>query len=187
MGLGKYGAVNAAKGGGILTIVLLSAYRIIDYFLKDNSTLNTLIGTLATDVVKVGFATGASVLAGTSIAALGVALSSGAATGAFVGAIVVVGPLAAVIAVGLISSYYLSEADEKFRITENVIAVLDEIEEKGIQGIIDEKKQSLVNKGRDMANDAAESIVDYAAESTKRVLARSLNTIFRKLVNPGIR
>ena len=187
MGLGKYGAVNAAKGGGVLTIILLSTYRVVDYFLKDNSTLNTLIGTLATDVVKVGLATGASVIAGSSMAALGVALSSGAATGAFVGAIVVVGPLAAVIAVGLITSYVLSEADEKYRITENVIAVLDEIEEKGIRGIIDEKKQSLVNKGKDMANDAAESIIDYAVESTKRILARSLNKIYRKMVNPGIR
>ncbi len=187
MGLGKYGAVNAAKVGGVLTIILLSTYRVIDYFLKDNSTLNQLVGTLATDVVKVGLATGASVLAGSSVAALGVALSSGTATGAIVGGIVAIGPLAAVIVVGLITSYALSYADEEFRITENVIAVLDEIEEKGIQGIINEKKQAIVNKGKDLANDAAESIVNYTLENTKKILLKSLNDIFRKMVSPSIR
>ena len=60
MGLGKAGAVAAAKQGGILTVVLLSSYRVADYFLTDQSTLSQLVGTLATDIVKVGIATGAS-------------------------------------------------------------------------------------------------------------------------------
>ncbi len=53
MGLGKYGAVQAAKGGGVLTIVLVTAFRVIDYFLTDSATLNQLIGTLATDVIRI--------------------------------------------------------------------------------------------------------------------------------------
>jgi len=61
MGLGKAGAITAAKQGGILTVVLLSAYRVTDYFLTDQATLSQLIGTLATDVVKVGIATAASI------------------------------------------------------------------------------------------------------------------------------
>ena len=71
MGLGKYGAVQAAKSGGILTIIFVSAYRVIDYFLTDSATLNQLIGTLATDVVKVGLATGASIAAATFVASTG--------------------------------------------------------------------------------------------------------------------
>ncbi|MEJ2756300.1 MAG: hypothetical protein P8104_10845 [Gammaproteobacteria bacterium] len=58
MGLGKAGAIHAAKSGGILSIVLLSTYRVADFFLTDNVTLNQLIGSLATDIVKVGLATG---------------------------------------------------------------------------------------------------------------------------------
>ena len=68
MGMGKYGAVKAAKGGGVLTIVLLSIYRVVDYFLTDGATLNQLIGTLATDVIKVGIATGASIAAASGAA-----------------------------------------------------------------------------------------------------------------------
>ena len=51
IGLGKAGAIHAAKTGGILTVVLLSAYRVADYFLTDEATLSQLIGSLATDVV----------------------------------------------------------------------------------------------------------------------------------------
>ena len=35
MGLGKSGAVAAAKQGGILTVIVLSAYRVVDHFLTD--------------------------------------------------------------------------------------------------------------------------------------------------------
>ena len=65
MGLGKTGAIAAAKQGGILTVVLLSAYRVVDYFLTDQATLSRLVGTLATDIVKVGIATGAYMNFGT--------------------------------------------------------------------------------------------------------------------------
>lgn len=49
MGLGKAGAIHAAKAGGLLSVVLLSGYRVIDYFLTDQATLGQLIGTLSTD------------------------------------------------------------------------------------------------------------------------------------------
>lgn len=71
MGLGKAGAIHAAKSGGILSVVLLSAYRAVDYFLMDQATLSQLIGSLATDVVKVGIAAGASIAAASATVALG--------------------------------------------------------------------------------------------------------------------
>jgi len=74
IGLGKAGAIHAAKSGGILSVVLLSAYRVADYFLTDNATLSQLIGTLATDVVKVGLATGASIVAASALVGFGVTL-----------------------------------------------------------------------------------------------------------------
>ena len=38
MGLGKIGALNVAKGGGIPTIILIDAFRVIDFFLRDRAT-----------------------------------------------------------------------------------------------------------------------------------------------------
>lgn len=186
MGLGKHGALNAAKGGGFLTIVLISAYRVIDFFLNDSTTLNQLIGTLATDVVKVGIVTGASIAAATGVAAVGTAFSTGAATGAVAGMLVAIGPLAAVIVVGIAVSFTLSYLDDKYHLTDKVIAALDEISEKGIQGIIEEKKQILVNKGNDIVNNATESIIDYATDKVQQILINTVNNFLRKLTTPQL-
>lgn len=86
MGLGRAGAVSSAKIGGIVSVVLLSAYRVADYFLTDQTTLSQLVGTFATDVVKVGIATGASIIAATAIAGL---------------TTVAIGPILAVVVVGV--------------------------------------------------------------------------------------
>jgi len=58
MGLGKLGAIDDAKGGGILTIILVTGYRVLDYFIRDDATLSQLFGALSTDIVKVGISTG---------------------------------------------------------------------------------------------------------------------------------
>lgn len=188
MGLGKYGAVNAAKGGGVLTIVLLTTYRVIDYFIRDEATLNQLIGSLATDVVKVGIATGASILAATGTVTAGTALAASstafiATAGTFV---IAIGPLAAVILVGIGVSVLLTVVDEQLQITDRVIAALDEIEEKGIQGILIEKKQAVIQKGTELANDMAESVIDYAVEKTQEIVVRTINNLFRKMTAPNL-
>ncbi len=51
-----------------------SNQHVADYFLTDNATLSQLIGTLATDVVKVGLATGASIVAASALVGFGVTL-----------------------------------------------------------------------------------------------------------------
>ena len=186
MGLGKHGALNAAKGGGLLTIILVSTYRVIDFFLNDATTLNQLIGTLATDVIKVGIVTGASIATATGVAALGTAFSAGAATGVVAGLIVAIGPLAAVIVVGIGVSFALSYIDDKYHLTDKIIVALDEISEKGIQGIIEEKKKNLVDKGNAILNDAADSVIDYAVEKVQRIITNNLNNFLRRLTTPQI-
>jgi len=168
MGLGKYGAVQAAKGGGILTIVLVSVYRVIDYFLTDSATLNQLVGTLATDVVKVGLATGASI-----------AVASSLSTSA--GVLLVFGPLAAAILVGVGLTMLLEFADEKYGITDKVIAALDEISEKGIMGIINEKKENIINKSEQLAGKVVESVIDYAVEKIENTMRNIIDSLFRNL------
>ncbi len=95
MGLGKAGAINAAKTGGIISVVLLSAYRVANYFLTDEATLSQLVGTLATDIVKVGITTGASIAF--AVAAGGFTLA--------------IGPILAVVVVGIGASIALSKLD----------------------------------------------------------------------------
>lgn len=151
MGLGKAGAIHAAKSGGILSVVLLSTYRVTDYFLTDEVTLSQLIGSLATDVVKVGIATGASIAAASAFVAMGFTIA--------------IGPIAAVVVIGIATSMALSALDEHYGITDRVIAGLDDIG-NSIEGRIDQVKQNLY---RNMG-ELADSIFDYAVESAKSVL-----------------
>lgn len=151
MGLGKAGAITAAKSGGILTVVLLSAYRIANYILTDQATLSQLIGTLATDVVKVGIATGASIAAASGFVAIG-----------FTAAI---GPIAAVILVGVAVSMTLTVLDEKYGITDKVVAALDEMGTDIITSI-EVGKQHI----KDVVNKEIESVLDYVIDSAKRIV-----------------
>jgi hypothetical protein len=164
MGLGKAGAINAAKSGGILSIVLLSAYRVTDYFLTDRATLNQLIGSLATDVVKVGIATGASIVAATVVSA------------AFT---VAIGPIAAVVIVGVVSSMLLSSLDRQYGVTEKVIACLDEIGDD-VDSYIQREKE---NVKRNAAN-ATYEIIDYVVESATRIAINTAKHTFQKFLSP---
>lgn len=188
MGLGKYGGVNAAKSGGILTIFLLTGYRVIDYFVRDDATLSQLIGSLATDVVKVGIATGASIAAATIASGAGATMvASSSAAMAFMGGVTIaIGPLAAVIIVGIGVSYGLSVLDKRYKITDRLIAALDEIEEKGIQGVIDDRKNNLIKKGEQVVNDTIDSVIDYAIEKTQVIVISYINNFLRKMSVPKL-
>lgn len=170
MGLGKAGAIHAAKSGGILSIVLLSAYRVADYFLTDQTTLSQLIGSLATDVVKVGIATGASIAAASAFVAMGFTIA--------------IGPIAAVVVIGVASSMALSALDEHYGITNRLIAILDNAG-NNIEGRIDQAKQNLYQN----LGELADSIFDYAVESAKSVLIDAARHTIDKFLagRPGLR
>jgi hypothetical protein len=151
MGLGKAAAVKIARQGGIVTIVLLTTYRIVDFFLTDEATLTQLVGTLATDIVKVGIATGVSIAAATAI---------GAATFA-------IGPLLAVILISVGMSILLDEIDAHFRITERVIAGLDELSDTA-KAYAAQTKQVAKNS----VYRVVDSVIDYMFESAKSIAIR---------------
>lgn len=150
MGIGRSGAVSAARGGGILTIVLVSAFRIADYILTDQMTLNQLVGTLATDVVKIGIATGASIVAAAGAAAVFT---------------VAIGPMIAAIGVGLLVSYGLSKLDNQYEITAKVIAALDELERRN-----NAKLKQLQQGAFDTAGALVDGVIDYAVDEARRIL-----------------
>ena len=150
MGIGRSGAVTAARSGGILTIILVSAFRIADYILTDQMTLNQLVGTLATDVVKIGIATGASIVAAVGAAAVFT---------------VAIGPTIAAIGVGLLVSYGLSKLDGHYEITTKVIAALDELEQRKNAGLKKLQKNTV-----DFAGELVGGAIDYAVDEARRIL-----------------
>lgn len=166
MGLGKAGAVNAAKTGGVLTVILLSAYRVVDYVLTDEATLTQLVGTLATDFVKIGIATGASIAAATFVA--------GVTT-------IAIGPIVAVIIVGVVGAYILDSIDKHYGITDRVIAGLDEIGED-TQTYFAQKKQAL----SEAASEAVESVIDYAIESAQKIVVRWIRDRLNDYLSPRL-
>lgn len=163
MGLGKTGAVAAARQGGILTVVLLSAYRVADYFLSDQATLSQLVGTLATDIVKVGIVTGASIL---------MATIAGAATFA-------VGPILAVVVIGFGLSYLLEKVDNSLGITERVIAGLDELGDNFKQYVADKKQQA-----KNVVGEAADGVIEYVLESASRIVIRWVQGKLNEYLSP---
>lgn len=164
MGLGKAGAIHAAKSGGILSVVLLSAYRVTDYILTDEATLSRLIGSLATDVVKVGVATGASIAAASGLVALGFTVA--------------IGPIAAVVLVGVLTSVALSFLDEHYGITDRVIAGLDDISDNVRSGV-ERAKEDFYKKAGDLAG----SVFDYAVDSAKTILINTAKHTLDKFLS----
>lgn len=163
MGLGKAGAVAAAKQGGILTVVLLSTYRVTDYFLTDQATLSQLVGTLATDIVKVGIATAASI---------GAAVVIGGFT-------LAVGPILAVVAVGFGVSMLLEYADNSLGITNRVIAGLDELGGSASNYINNQKQRAL-----NAAGEATGKIIDHAVESAQALAINWVKSKLREYLSP---
>lgn len=149
MGLGKAGAVAAAKQGGIISVVLLSAYRVADYLLTDEATLSQLIGTLATDVVKVGIVTGAAIVAASAVAGL---------------TTVAIGPIVVVLVVGLSTSLLLEYMDNSMGITSQVIAGLDALGESA-ESYLEQQKNKVV----EFTGEVADGAINYAITSAKSI------------------
>lgn len=147
MGLGRHAALGTAKMGGVVSLVLLSAYRVADYALTDEATLSRLVGTLATDVVKVGLVTAASV--GAAVIAGGTALA--------------VGPIMAVVLVGFGVAMALDALDQHYGITEKVVAGLDEMG-TDLNAYFKERKEDALKQ----IGSAVDSTIDYVVATVQR-------------------
>ena len=164
MGLGKAGAIHAAKSGGVLSVILLSVYRVADYFLTDNATLSQLIGSLATDVVKVGLATGVAIVAASALVGFGITLA--------------IGPMIAVVAVGVLASMALGEIDNHYGITDRVILGLDELSQNA-QSQIQKTKDNIL----DIAGDTTALIIDYVIDSARVIIIQTAKHQLTKFIS----
>ncbi len=160
MGLGRAGAASAAKVGGIVSIVLITAYRVVDYVLTDEATLSQMVGSLATDIVKIGITVGSSLV----VAA------------AFGGAALAIGPLVVVILTGIAVSSALELIDTELRITERVIEGLNELSEKAKSAAnntaeaIADTADTIVDTANEMTDSIIDSIFDYVIESATQIV-----------------
>ncbi|MBS0967809.1 PAAR domain-containing protein [Nissabacter archeti] len=110
IGIGKYGLAKSIVEGARLTIYVAAAYRTVDFILNDETTLAMFIGSLATDVVKIGIAS---------------VVSWGAGAGTAVITSFIWGPIAAVVIVGLATAIALNILDEKFGVTDKICKYIE--------------------------------------------------------------
>ena len=197
MGLGKHAAQGIARQGGILSVVLMTAYRVADYVLTDEATLTSLIGNLAVDIVKVGITVAGSLALIQGFAVFGLAI----------------GPIAAVVAIGAIAAFTLGPIFDHYGVTNKVIAGLDELAFKASIGnqvyqaylewqYISRSKQALASiedfievtgakldkvQQRALAafHEVQKTAFDYMVDSAQRIVIKTANHVVNDLLNSG--
>lgn len=111
MAIGKLGVNKSILGGLRLTIYLTIPINVFLELTRDRFSMTRLIGTSATDVVKLMASAGAGVLASMIVGSI---------------TTIAAGPLLAAIAVGTATGYVLNTLDERYGITEALIKFMDE-------------------------------------------------------------
>lgn len=111
MAIGSLGVKNMVKNGGILTICITVPLTILECFLRDQVTMSSLIGNIASDLIKIGI--------GVIIAAL-----FGLMAGAFT--TVASFPIIVVIGLSVGNTLVLNNIDDRYRLTEKLIAAIEE-------------------------------------------------------------
>jgi hypothetical protein len=118
--------------------------------------------------VKVGIATGASIAVASAVVALGFTVA--------------IGPIVAVVLVGVGTSMVLSILDERYGITDRVIVGLDDISEN-IGDRIEGVKRNLYRN----AGELADSVFDYAVDSARTILINTARHTLDKLLSGRLR
>lgn len=160
MGLGRAGVKASARGGGIVSIFLLTGWNIADYVMRDEATLGGLLGAIGGDVVKVAI--------GSAIGATAGALAVGTAIGTFA-----LGPLAVAVVVGVGVGLALDWIDNRFQLTAKLQKMVDAGIAK-LQQQVEQGKENVIEAGVSMAASLASRVidlaVDYAADAARRQL-----------------
>ncbi|MBS0849867.1 PAAR domain-containing protein [Citrobacter sp. JGM124] len=118
LGIGKYGLGKSIIEGARLTFYVAAAYRTLDFILNDENHLAQFIGSLATDVVKIGIASAISWGVGTISLALVSTISS---------------PLIVVVVAGVIAAIGLNYLDDKFGVTDKLISCIEQSQQEFVE------------------------------------------------------
>lgn len=166
MAIGKYGLTKAVVDGTIVGLIYVSAVDTIDFFLNDESSLAEFMGTLATDVVKVGLSSA-------------VVFGTGYAVNAFLP--FVLGPLAVVVFAGVGTAIILNALDKEYEITDKLVTYIESAQQefvdqaRGIErGVLDLGAMyvdGILDKGRRVVE---EEVKRYIRNAIRDVGLRSL-------------
>jgi len=115
MAVGPKGVIKSVKGGFVLTVVLSVGIELYDHFINDATTLSQLLGTVTSDLIKIGLSSIAAVAAG-------LAVGSAAVVGTVAAA-----PLIAAIAVGVVTGLALNWVDKKLGATAALIKAYEDM------------------------------------------------------------
>ncbi len=167
LGIGEKGLRQAVRRGGILSIILITAWNVIDFVLGDDVTLGQFIGQLSTDVAKIGASAAVGAIAGAAVV--------GTAVGAFA-----LGPLIVAVAVGIGVSLVLDYLDNKYGWTSKLQSFLDrkiaEVNAKLFQ-IRNEVELLVIRSAAEVLDD----LIDMAAEGARRRFLREVDKYFPNL------
>lgn len=160
MGIGRLGVREAALAGARLTVVLMGAYRILEYLFNDERTLAQLIGSLATDVVKIGVAS-----------AFGYGVAAVLVSFGFVS-----GPLIATVVFGAAAAFALEDFDGRIGGTEALVAqleiVLSELQAADTWGC---RLQASI---RARVYDAADAVAQVVVDRARRYGEQAVRQLF---------
>ena len=152
IGIGKYGLAKTIIEGARLTFYVAAAYRTVDFLMNDETSLAKFIGSLATDMVKIGI--GSAIVWG-------------------VGLVLVtpwiVANLAIVVVVGAVASITLNALDDKFGITDKVVAY------------IESAQQEFANKAREQIKDTERDLIDLGAMFAESMLKKGREVVVEQI------
>lgn len=152
VGIGKYGLAKTIIKGARLTFYVAAAYRTIDFLMNDETSLARFIGSLATDMVKIG---------------IGSAIVWGA--GLVLVTPWIVANLAIVVVVGAVASITLNVLDDKFGITDKVVAY------------IESAQQEFANKAREQIKETENDLLDLGAMFAENMLKKGREVVVAQI------
>lgn len=159
-GIGKFGLQKAIVDGAILGFVYVSAIDTIDFILNDETTLAIFLGTLATDLVKVGISSAALY-----------------AVGLYTMSAYVVLNIAVVLVFGAGLAWVLNTIDKKYHITDNLVDF--------IAPYIESAQQEFVEKSREVSDDVLDlgaMYIDGVLRKGRQVLESEIKQYVKKYI-----
>ncbi|VEI20135.1 Pyocin large subunit [Serratia plymuthica] len=152
IGIGKYGLAKTIIEGARLTFYVAAAYRTVDLLMNDETSLAEFIGSLATDMVKIGI--GSAIVWGVGLVLVTPWIAAN---------------LAIVVVVGAVASITLNALDDKFGITDKVVAY------------IESARQEFANKAREQIKDTERDLLDLGAMFAESMLKKGREVVVEQI------
>lgn len=163
LGIGKYGLNNSIVQGARLTFYVAAAFRTLDFILNDEASLTKFIGSLATDVVKIGLSSGAAWIGGTI------------ATVFFASALA---PVVVAVTVGFIAAVGLNALDEKFGLTNKLIELIEKSQQDIVQKVGD-LQQGIVDVVALEMNNMLDKGIEFTQYEVKKYIKNIMSELMR--------